>query len=72
MPTNPTLYCSFCKKSQHEVESLIAGPSVAICNECVELCVDILATKQPWRDRMIADLERDRGGIGPDDSAPGG
>ncbi|WMY96719.1 MAG: ATP-dependent Clp protease ATP-binding subunit ClpX [Arsenophonus sp.] len=36
------LYCSFCKKSQHEVRKLIAGPSVYICNECVELCNDIL------------------------------
>ncbi|WMY96093.1 MAG: ATP-dependent protease ATP-binding subunit ClpX [Arsenophonus sp.] len=36
------LYCSFCSKSQHEVRKLIAGPSVYICNECVELCNDIL------------------------------
>ncbi len=37
-----TLYCSFCGKSQHEVKKLIAGPTVFICNECVELCVDII------------------------------
>ena len=37
-----TLYCSFCGKSQHEVRKLIAGPTVYICNECVELCKDIL------------------------------
>lgn len=37
------LYCSFCGKSQHEVKKLIAGPSVFICNECVELCNDIIA-----------------------------
>lgn len=37
-----TLYCSFCGKSQHEVRKLIAGPTVFICNECVELCVDII------------------------------
>ncbi len=37
-----TLYCSFCGKSQHEVKKLIAGPNVFICNECVELCVDII------------------------------
>jgi hypothetical protein len=37
-----TLYCSFCGKSQHHVEKLIAGPCVFICNECVELCVDII------------------------------
>ena len=38
---NP-LYCSFCGKSQHEVRKLIAGPTVFICNECVELCLDII------------------------------
>ncbi len=37
-----TLYCSFCGKSQHEVRKLIAGPTVFICNECVELCMDII------------------------------
>lgn len=38
-----TLYCSFCGKSQHEVKKLIAGPSTSyICNECVELCMDIV------------------------------
>ncbi|HQT74418.1 MAG: ATP-dependent protease ATP-binding subunit ClpX [Acidiphilium sp. 37-67-22] len=37
-----TLYCSFCGKSQHEVVKLIAGPTVFICNECVELCMDII------------------------------
>jgi len=46
-PTRPTdsskiLYCSFCGKSQHEVRKLIAGPSVFICDECVELCNDII------------------------------
>ena len=37
-----TLYCSFCGKSQHEVKKLIAGPTVFICDECVELCMDII------------------------------
>src|SRR5664279_1482951 len=37
-----TLYCSFCGKSQHEVRKLIAGPTVFICDECVELCNDII------------------------------
>src|ERR1700750_1610858 len=37
-----TLYCSFCGKSQHEVRKLIAGPSVFICDECIELCNDII------------------------------
>src|SRR5207342_1827811 len=38
---NP-LYCSFCGKSQHQVRKLIAGPTVFICDECVELCLDII------------------------------
>jgi ATP-dependent Clp protease ATP-binding subunit ClpX len=48
MPSKPTgdskntLYCSFCGKSQHEVRKLIAGPTVFICDECVELCMDII------------------------------
>ena len=37
-----TLFCSFCGKSQHEVKKLIAGPTVFICDECVELCNDII------------------------------
>ena len=37
-----TLYCSFCGKSQHEVRKLIAGPTVFICDECVEFCMDII------------------------------
>jgi len=40
--SNSLLYCSFCGKSQHEVKKLIAGPSVYICNECVDLCDDII------------------------------
>lgn len=40
--TGKTLYCSFCGKSQHEVKKLIAGPSVYICDECVDLCTDII------------------------------
>jgi len=43
-PASPkTLYCSFCGKSQHEVRTLVAGPaSVFICDECVELCIDVI------------------------------
>ena len=37
-----TLYCSFCGKSQHEIRKLIAGPTVFVCDECVELCMDII------------------------------
>ena len=44
-----TLYCSFCGKSQHEVKKLIAGPSVYICDECVELCVDIIREEGEYR-----------------------
>ena len=40
--TKSTLFCSFCGKSQHEVKKLIAGPTVFICDECVELCMDII------------------------------
>ena len=42
-----TLYCSFCGKSQHEVKKLIAGPSVVICDECIELCNDIIRDESP-------------------------
>ncbi len=42
--TKNTRYCSFCGKSEHEVRKLIAGPTVFICDECVELCVDIIRT----------------------------
>src|SRR5262249_40688391 len=45
-----TLYCSFCGKSQHDVRKLIAGPSVYICDECVELCLDIIQEEAPlWK-----------------------
>lgn len=43
---NETLYCSFCGKSQHEVKKLIAGPSVFVCNECVNLCNDIIREEE--------------------------
>ena len=46
------LYCSFCGKSQHEVKKLIAGPSVFICDECIELCNDII------RDEVAAESEQ--------------
>ncbi|MGQ9724506.1 MAG: ATP-dependent Clp protease ATP-binding subunit ClpX [Tepidimonas sp.] len=42
-----TLYCSFCGKSQHEVKKLIAGPSVFICDECIDLCNDIIRDEAP-------------------------
>lgn len=42
-----TLYCSFCGKSQHDVKKLIAGPSIFICDECIELCADIIKESAP-------------------------
>ncbi|MCX7087797.1 MAG: ATP-dependent Clp protease ATP-binding subunit ClpX [Methylococcales bacterium] len=47
------LYCSFCGKSQHEVRKLIAGPSVYVCDECVELCNDII--KEELQDDVLVD-----------------
>src|SRR5918997_4360877 len=52
-----TLYCSFCGKSQHEVRKLIAGPTVFICDECVELCMDII------REESKSSLVKSRDGV---------
>ncbi|MGD9814059.1 MAG: ATP-dependent Clp protease ATP-binding subunit ClpX [Hyphomonadaceae bacterium] len=52
-----TLYCSFCGKSQHEVRKLIAGPTVFICDECVELCMDII------REEHKSSLVRSKEGV---------
>ena len=52
-----TLYCSFCGKSQHEVRKLIAGPTVFICDECVELCMDII------REETKSSLVKSRDGV---------
>ncbi len=56
-----TLYCSFCGKSQHEVQTLIAGPTVFICDECVELCDDIIDHKEDQEilNLLKADIEND-------------
>jgi ClpX C4-type zinc finger len=61
MPPN---YCSFCGKSQHEVKHLIAGPRVFICDECVDLCEDIIEQeeKEPPSDPPAAFIVRDRRG----------
>ena len=53
---NKVLYCSFCGKSQHEVRKLIAGPSVYICDECVELCNDII--REELEDASMGERER--------------
>jgi ATP-dependent Clp protease ATP-binding subunit ClpX len=57
--TDKVLHCSFCGKSQHEVKKLIAGPSVFICDECIDLCTDIIQEE-------IAKLPKEEG----DDSLP--
>ncbi|MFZ4379098.1 MAG: ATP-dependent Clp protease ATP-binding subunit ClpX [Polynucleobacter sp.] len=57
--TDKVLFCSFCGKSQHEVKKLIAGPSVFICDECIDLCTDIIQEE-------IAKLPKEEG----DDSLP--
>ena len=44
-----TLYCSFCGKTQHQVECLVAGPHVFICNECIGVCVAYLPPRQKWK-----------------------
>ncbi len=54
-----TLYCSFCGKSQHEVKKLIAGPSVFICDECIELCNDIIRDEAPGADTPATKAGRD-------------
>ena len=53
-----TLHCSFCGKSQHQVEKLIAGPWIFICNECVRLCDDIVAGKPLPSHSSFKPLER--------------
>ncbi len=50
-----TLYCSFCGKSQHEVRKLIAGPTVFICDECVELCMDII--REEHKSALVKSLD---------------
>ena len=53
-----TMHCSFCGKSQHDVEKLIAGPFIFICNECVGLCDDIIAGKPLPDHSAFKPLER--------------
>src|SRR4026207_2434130 len=51
---NGTLKCSFCGKSQNDVRKLIAGPTVYICNECIELCNDIIA--EEWEEEKSREI----------------
>ena len=60
-----TLYCSFCGKSQHEVRKLIAGPTVFICDECVELCMDIIREENEILAREVARRRADPEGDPP-------
>jgi ClpX C4-type zinc finger len=55
---SPHLRCSFCNKSQHDVQKLIAGPRVFICNECVEVCGDILAADARWEQQSGQKADR--------------
>jgi ATP-dependent Clp protease ATP-binding subunit ClpX len=57
--TKIPLHCTFCGKSQHEVRKLIAGPTVFICDECVELCMDIIGEENK------SSLVKSRDGIPP-------
>jgi hypothetical protein len=62
-PPDDTLYCSFCGKSQHDVKKLIAGPGVCICDECVELCTDIIREDAPfWKVLILLRAAEDSGG----------
>ena len=54
-----TLYCSFCGKSQHEVKKLIAGPSVFICDECIDLCNEIVHDELPSLTAPMKDGQSD-------------
>ena len=54
------LYCSFCGKSQHEVKKFIAGPSTFICDECIDLCNDIITDEELL---LVARLEIERGTV---------
>src|SRR5689334_25369115 len=57
-PGDKLLYCSFCGKSQHEVRKLIAGPSVFICDECIELCNDIIREEGSTAEATRADKNK--------------
>ena len=68
-----TLYCSFCGKSQHEVRKLIAGPTVFICDECVELCMDIIREETKTSGLKSSDIIASYGPVhaGPPHRGPG-
>ena len=69
-PANKPLRCSFCGKSQDEVRKLVAGPKVYICDECIELCNDILAEEREDESPETADESRDDAGARLPGAAP--
>jgi ATP-dependent protease Clp ATPase subunit len=58
LPGYDKLKCSFCGKRASEVARLIAGPSVFICDGCVDACIEILSSNSKWREDQIANLRR--------------
>ncbi len=56
--SDSTLFCSFCGKSQHDVKKLIAGPTVFICDECIELCNDIIVEELEGEGKASSDKEK--------------
>ncbi|MEM8994979.1 MAG: ClpX C4-type zinc finger protein, partial [Acidobacteriota bacterium] len=56
--SDDTLRCSFCNKSQREVKKLIAGPAVFICDECVDICLDIIAEDRLHEQQQDTDLPK--------------
>src|ERR1700692_3209420 len=54
-----TLYCTFCGKSQHDVRKLIAGPAVYICDECVDLCTDIVDDDPDHDEKLFRSMQGD-------------
>lgn len=56
-PSEPTLRCSFCKRSQDDVRKLIAGPTVFICDDCVHVCVDLISDDNQIEERLRERLE---------------
>lgn len=51
-----TLRCSFCGKDKHDVKKLIAGPTVFICNDCVDICIDIIRTDAELKGELLDDF----------------
>ena len=52
------LHCSFCGKNEQQVERLIAGPRVYICDACIDACIEILGAEPEWCEKQISNLAR--------------